>query len=194
MVHAENTISSCFTLTILANILTGDSHLTLSRTLLHSHPDYPIYHPMTLTFNRTLPSWEPHTAAHQDITWLPSWGPHLWHWCSTGHFFIPIWRIPSITLTFNRTLILHYHPQSPIYDTSAQQDITSFPSWEPDQWYFIPSWEPHLWHCRSAGHYFITILRAPPMTLPLSRTLLHYHLECPVYDTVHCHYHGGYWP
>ena len=60
----------------------------------------------------------------------------------------------------SRTL-LHYHPKCTIYDTANQQDITS-----------LPSYVHHLWHCHSAGPYFITILSAPSMTLPLNRTLV----------------------
>ena len=57
----------------------------------------------------------------------------------------------SVTLELNSTS-LHPRPETPIFGTDAQQNIT---------------WVSHL---RSS-----TILRAQPMTLPPNRTLLHYH-------------------
>ncbi len=98
-----------------------------------------------------------------DITSFASWDRYLLHWCSTGHYFIPILISPSVTLIFRvNSTLLHSHPESTsltpmlsrtllpshpvytIYDSDAQWDITS-----------SPFWEHHLGHWRSYMYYYL---------------------------------------
>ncbi len=86
----------------------------------------------------------------------------------------PILNSTSTTLKLVLDRTWHHPcPETPIYGTDTEQNITLFPTWVPH----LPSWEPHQWHCRPTGHYFITILRAPTLTLLPNRSLLHYHPE-----------------